>query len=95
MEDYFEFDSREVLEELVEQWRECENDRGILKRCCEAYQYIVEKQAEELKEAQAEAEKWKGLFGEAVRTQERLAENCEKLVEKLAMCKTKGGCSNE
>ena len=92
MEDCFDFDNRELFEELVEQLRRCEGERGFLQRCCEAYQYSAERQAEELKKAQAETDRWKGLFDEAVRTQETMAVCCEKMVEKLAMYKKKGGC---
>ena len=95
MEEYFDFDSRELFEELVEQWRECENDRDILKRCCEAYQYIMDKQTEELKEAQAEIEKWKGLYCDSAEVQNTMAESCRLMAGKLAMCMAKGGCSDE
>ena len=95
MDEYFDFDNRELFEELIEQLRRCEYERGVLQRCCEAYQYTVEKQAEELKEAQAEANRWKGLFAGAVRTQERMAVSCEKLAEKVAYYRKKGGRGDE
>ena len=91
MEDYFDFDSRELFEELAEQWRECENDRNILRRCCEAYQYIVEKQKQELEAAQAEAELWHNRFSEVVAQQAKMAENGARLADLLATAMTKGG----
>ena len=95
MEDYFDFDSREVFEELVAQWQECENDRNILRRCCEAYQYIVEKQKQELEAAQAEAELWHNRFSEVVAQQAKMAENGARLADLLANAMMKGGRSDE
>lgn len=91
MENYFEFDSRKVFEELVEQWQECESDRDILLRCCEAYQCIVEKQKLELEAAQAEAELWRNRFSEAVAQQAKMADNGARLANLLATAMTKGG----
>lgn len=91
MEDYFEFDSREVFEELVEQWRECENDRNILRRCCEAYQWKIEELQKRLEAAQAEAELWHNRFSEAVAQQAKIAENGARLADLLATVMTKGG----
>ncbi len=84
MEDYFEFDSREVFEELVNQWRECENDRNILRRCCEAYQWKTEELQKRLEAAQAEAELWRNRCVEA-------AKNGARLADLLANAMTKGG----
>lgn len=91
MENYFEFDSREVFEELVEQWRECESDRDILLRCCMAYQWGVEKLQKQLDAAQAEAELWRNRFSEAVAQQAKMAENGARLANLLATAMTKGG----
>lgn len=93
MEDYFEFDSREVLEELVEQWRECENDRNILRRCCEVCQWKIEELQKQLDAAQAEAELWHNRFSEAVAQQAKMAENGARLANLLATAMTKGGCN--
>lgn len=91
MEDYFDFDSRELIEELAEQWRECENDRNILRRYCEAYQWGVEDMQRRLEAARAEAELWHNRFSEAVAMQAKIAENGARLADLLATAMTKGG----
>lgn len=90
MEDYINFDERDLIEDLTSLLRESERQCGFFERCCIAWEYSHKKQAERLKSVEADCAMWRESY---MKMAERLAETQARMAE--IIIKLKKGHGNE
>lgn len=84
MEDYLNFNDEQLYKDLAERLKIAEEEKGVLQRCCEAWQYAFSKKEKELQDVQTMFSQSVQLMNDMARTQEKMAEKIVELKQRLS-----------
>lgn len=77
MEDYLHFEDEQLYKDLAEQLAAAQAEIGILKRCCEAYQYACDQKEGQLQTLQSR-------YTQSLQQQLNMAKTQEQMAQLIA-----------